>query len=91
VVRPRLVVLLDVRDLVRVRENGIEHNEGRARALALGLEILDEPTHIYGNRRPANRVGGRPVKPRTTVAKQAAAKKLPRPSKGPESKGATAP
>lgn len=67
-------------DLVRVRETRpdgvvVEHNEGRARAIAKGLVILDEPTHRHGNPRPTIRVGGRPVKPKTTVAKKAAAKK----------------
>lgn len=62
-------------DLVRVRENGVEHNEGRARAIAKGLEILDEPTHVGGLARRATRVGGRPIKPKTTVAKKAASRK----------------
>ena len=63
-------------DLVRVRVNDIEFNVGRAYATAHKLNVLDEPTHDRsGNPRPETRAGGRPRKPRTTVAEQAAAKK----------------
>lgn len=63
-------------DLVRVRENGFELNVGRAHAEAAGMEVLDEPTaRPDGTLRPATRVNGRPVKPKTTVAKKAAEKK----------------
>lgn len=64
-------------DLVRVRINGFEKNVGRTFAESTeGVEILDEPTHRDdGAPRETTREGGRPVKPRTTVAKKAAAKK----------------
>jgi hypothetical protein len=63
-------------DLVRVRENGFELNVGRTHAEAAGLEVLDEPTHRPdGTLRRTTRTAGRPVKPKTTVAKSAAAKK----------------
>lgn len=64
-------------DLVRVRVGDREYNAGRSDAERRGLTILDdEPTHTRaGNPRPETRVGGREVKPKTTVAKKAAAKK----------------
>lgn len=63
-------------DLVRVRENGFELNVGRTHAEAAGLEVLDEPTtRPDGTLRRATRINGRPVKPKTTVAKKAAEKK----------------
>lgn len=64
-------------DLVRVRVGDREYNAGRSDAERRGLTILDdEPTHTRaGNPRPETRVGGREVKPKTTVAKRAAAKK----------------
>lgn len=66
-------------DLVRVRQNGFERNAGRLYAEQTeGVEILDEPTHTPdGRSRPTTRVGGRQVKPRTSVAAAAAEKKKP--------------
>jgi hypothetical protein len=62
-------------DLVRVRDNGFELNIGRVHAEASGLEVLDEPTRRPdGTLRRATRLKGRPVKPRTTVAKKVAEK-----------------
>jgi len=64
-------------ELVRARINGFEKNVGKAFAESTeGVEILDEPTATEdGSRRGTTRVGGRPVKKRTSVAKQAAEKK----------------
>ena len=63
-------------DLVRVRENGWEHNTGRARAEAQGLEVLDEPTRDLGGAlRPRTRPNGRPVKEKTTVDAEARKKR----------------
>ncbi|WP_418063159.1 hypothetical protein [Pimelobacter simplex] len=63
-------------DLVRVRVGDTEFNVGRADAERRGLTVLDEPTHTRsGNPRPETRSGGRPVKPKTSVADKAAAKK----------------
>lgn len=64
-------------DLVRVRLNGVEMNLGKAHAESLkDAEILDEPTvNPDGSLRGETRIGGRPVKPKTTVAKKAAEKK----------------
>ena len=63
-------------DLVRVVIGDVEKNVGRGFAEAKGLKVLDEPTHTGDGRpRPATRLGGRPVKPKTSVAKKAAAKK----------------
>ena len=63
-------------DLVRVAINGVEKNVGRGFAEAKGLELLDEPTHTPDGRpRPTTRAGGRRVKKKTSVAKEAAAKK----------------
>lgn len=64
-------------DLVRARlDGGIEKNVSRAFATTHKLEVLDEPTtNRDGSPRPATRAGGRPVKKKTSVAKQAAAKK----------------
>lgn len=78
-------------DLVRVRENGYEHNEGRARAIAKGLEILAEPTHKGIAPRPTTRVGGRPVKPKTSVAKKASEKKTSAPTPDAEKQAVTEP
>jgi hypothetical protein len=62
--------------LVRVRLDGFEKNVGASFAESHKLEVLDEPTHRDdGTARPTLRAGGRRVKPKTTVAKQAAAKK----------------
>ncbi|MCD4535643.1 hypothetical protein LRP67_16240 [Nocardioides sp. cx-169] len=63
-------------DLVRVRLDGVEKNVGREFADAYDLEVLDEsPYRGDGQLRPTTRKGGRPRKPKTTVADQAAAKK----------------
>ncbi|KAB2808313.1 hypothetical protein F9L07_22625 [Pimelobacter simplex] len=63
-------------DLVRVRVGDTEFNAGRSDAHRRGLTVLDEPTHTRsGNPRPETRAGGRPVKPKTSVATKAAAKK----------------
>lgn len=62
-------------NLVRVRVDGREFNVGRAYATAHQLTVLDEPAYTRdGQTRPASRAGGRPVKPKTSVA-EAAAKK----------------
>lgn len=60
-------------DLVRAVLGDFEKNVGRAYAEAKGLKILDEPTHIHGNSRRTTRKG-RPAKPKTTVAAEAAKK-----------------
>lgn len=63
-------------DLVRVSIGGFEKNVGAAFAAQHDLTPLDEsPRKSDGSLRPATRSGGRRVKPRTTVAKSAAAKK----------------
>ncbi len=63
-------------DLVRVRLDGFEKNVSASFAKSHKLDVLDEPTHRSdGTPRPTLRAGGRRVKPKTTVAKQAAAKK----------------
>jgi hypothetical protein len=62
-------------DLVRVRLDGVEKNVGRAFAERFELEVLDEPTsRPDGTPRRTTRRRGRPMKPKTTVAKEAAAK-----------------
>ena len=62
-------------DLVRVVIGDVEKNVGRGFAKAKGLTVLNEPTHTGDGRpRPATRSGGRPVKKKTSVAKEAAAK-----------------
>lgn len=63
-------------DLVRVRANGREFNTGRANAARKGWEVLNQPTHQRDGRpRPETRRSGRPLKPKTTVAKAAEEKK----------------
>ena len=63
-------------ELVRVRINEFEKNVGKAFAEANGLKVLDEPTRNGdGTLRATTRVGGRPVKKKTSVATEAAAKK----------------
>ena len=63
-------------DLVRVRINDVSKTVGRTFAEALDLEVLDEPaTNPDGTVRATTRANGRPRKPKTTVAKSAAAKK----------------
>lgn len=64
---------------VRVRlPNGREAslNADYVKGLGAGaLEVLDEPaTDLRGRPRPVSRKGGRPVKPATTVSKEAAKK-----------------
>lgn len=63
-------------DLVRVRLDGVEKNVGRSFAEANKLEVLDEsPYRGDGRPRPTTRKGGRPMKPKTSVAKQVAENK----------------
>lgn len=63
-------------ELVRVRLNGFEKSVGKNFAESNGLEVLDEPArHQDGRVRATTRTKGRPVKPRTSVAEAAAAKK----------------
>lgn len=63
-------------ELVRVRINGVEKNVGASFAESHGLNVLDEPTvRGDGTPRPMTREGGRPRKPKTTVAEKATAKK----------------
>lgn len=63
-------------DLVRVLVNGQEVNVSPAWAKARDLKVLeDEATHNYdGSVRRPTRKGGRQMKPKTSVAEQAAAK-----------------
>ena len=62
--------------LVRVRVDGQEFNTGAANAANQKWEVLDEPTHgSDGRPLPLTRRNGRPVKPRTTPAAEAAKKK----------------
>lgn len=65
------------KELVRVRVGDIEKNMGRSLAEASSdVTVLDEPVrNPNGSLRRETRSGGRPVKPKTTVAKKAAAKK----------------
>lgn len=63
-------------NLVRARIGDRAVNVSPEYAEANGLEVLDEPTHGEDGRiRPETRVDGRPVKPKTSVAEAAAAKK----------------
>lgn len=62
-------------DLVRVRVDDAEFNVGRAYAEARNLDVLAEsPYHRDGTPRPVTRAGGRPRKPKVSVA-EAAGKK----------------
>lgn len=63
-------------ELVRVRVGDIEKNMSKALAeSSKDVEILDEPVRDPSGRlRGETRTGGRPVKPRTSVAKKAAEK-----------------
>lgn len=62
-------------DLVRVRVGGVEKNAGRAFAESVGLEVLEESAYNPdGTTRRTTRVGGRPMKNRTSVAKKASEK-----------------
>lgn len=64
-------------DLVRARlENGVEKSVGREFAELVGLKVLDESAfNGDGTVREDTRKGGRPMKPKTTVAERATAKK----------------
>lgn len=63
-------------ELVRVALGDVEKNVGRNYAEKNNLKILDEPlVREDGRKIGTTRRGGRPAKPKTTVAKQAAAKK----------------
>ena len=66
-------------ELVRVRTaTGFETTVGRVHAQASSdLTILDdEPVReMFGRTQPITRAGGRPLKPKTTVAKKAADRK----------------
>jgi hypothetical protein len=63
-------------ELVRVRIGNIETNVGRVRAEKADLTILDEsPYRGDGRPRRSTRKGGRPRKPKTSVAEKAAEKK----------------
>lgn len=68
-------------DLVRVRIGDVEKNVGRAFAEVHDLKVLDEPTHSPDGRpREETRAGGRPRKPKTTVATAAAKKAVTKPA-----------
>jgi hypothetical protein len=59
-------------DLVRVRVDDREFNVGRAHAEANKLDVLDEsPRFSDGSLRPVTRRGGRPRKPKVSVAEAA--------------------
>lgn len=56
-------------DLVRVRVGDREFNVGRAHAVANKFNVLDESPHFRdGSLRPATRSGGRPIKPKVSIA-----------------------
>lgn len=75
-------------ELVRVRINEFEKNVGKAFAKVVGLKVLDEPTRNGdGTLRATTRVGGRPVKKKTSVATEAAAKKAAVTESAPDEKG----
>lgn len=63
-------------DLVRVRlDNGVEKNVGRVFAERRGLTVLEESaTRPDGKTRRETRNGGRPVKKKTSVDREVAAK-----------------
>lgn len=62
-------------DLVRVRLGDFEKNVSRSFAEANDLTVLDEPTtNRDGSLRGTTRKAGRPVKPKTSVAKKVAEK-----------------
>lgn len=63
-------------ELVRVRIGDIETNMGRVRAEKAGVEILDESARRPdGKLRRDTRKGGRPRKPKTSVAELVAEKR----------------
>lgn len=76
-------------DLVRALVNNQEVNVSRAWAEARELKTLDdEPTHNGdGTVRRTTRKGGRPMKKKTTVATEAAAKKAAVTEPAPDQKG----
>lgn len=76
-------------NLVRVLVDDQEVNVSADWAKARGLKVLkDEATHNPdGTVRRPTRKGGRPLKPKTTVAEQAAAKKAAVTESAPEKKG----
>lgn len=56
-------------NLVRVRVGDREFNVGRAHAEAKGFEVLDEsPRFPDGTLRRTTRAGGRPIKPKVSIA-----------------------
>lgn len=62
-------------NLVRVCVGDVEFNVGAAYAEAEGLTVLDESAYdAIGEPRGVTRSGGRPVKPRVSVADVAAEK-----------------
>lgn len=68
-------------DLVRVRLNGIEKNVGADFADIHDLDVIDESTtNLDGSLRGDMRAGGRPLKPKSSVAKKVAEKKAAAPS-----------
>lgn len=74
-------------DFVRVSlPNGHEATFSRAYAESEGLKVIDSPaTNSRGLPLPATRKGGRPVKPATTVSKEAAKKTARKTSETPAS------
>ena len=67
-------------ELVRARFDGVEKSVSRGLAERHGLEILDEPARRPdGQIRPTTRIGGRPRKPKTSVAEAAAKKQAANP------------
>ena len=75
-------------DLVRVRVGDVEKNVGRTFAEANELDVIDEPTHNPdGTLRGTTRANGRPRTQKTTVAKEAAARKAAVTESAPDEKG----
>ena len=64
-------------DLVRARIKGVDHTISRYFAQRLEAQIIQSPTHNDDGsvRGPTSAESGRPAKPKSTVAKKAAAKK----------------
>ncbi|WP_166390310.1 hypothetical protein [Nocardioides ochotonae] len=74
--------------LVRARVGDVELNIGAAQAEIEGFDVLDEPTkNSDGSLRGTTRVGGRPQKEKTSVAKKAAEKKAAVTEPAPTAKG----
>ena len=62
--------------LVRAHVGDLHINVGQAHAEATGMTVLDESAYRPdGSLRATSRANGRPSKPKTTVAKKAAASK----------------